>query len=594
MKLFVANRSEIARRIIFSAKKMGISTAVAYALVDADLPFVREADESLLVETDDPKAAYLDKQRVINSAKTLGATHIHPGYGFLSENADFVDLVHQAGLHFIGPSSDSMRKLGDKIGSRKFLREYGISLLPSYDGEDQSEEGLLQAAKEVGFPLLIKPSAGGGGKGMFVVSKEEDFLSSLESSKRVARSAFGDDRVFLERYIQPARHIEVQILADHQGNTICLGERECSLQRRHQKLIEESPCVVLPETLRKKIFEESRQIAQSVSYENAGTVEWVWDAADGIYFLEVNTRLQVEHPVTEMVWGMDIVEWQLRIAQGESISELKLSPKGHSIEARLCAEDPQNEFLPSGGKIFRLNLPDDLARIDFGYFEGNEVSSFFDSMLGKVIVHGETRGEAIQKLRRALEKLRLVGPKTNRGYLIQILKNEKILRANLNTKLLEQTPYRFDVLEGLKLLHSVQSVESSSISDEEDDLDFYSPWGPIKRNQVEDHWEDHGKRRYFFFDFADWSEEKKSKTLAHRASSEEEEHRSQITSPMPSKVIRLAVKEGASLKKGDLILILEAMKMEHQIKAKKDCQIKKLFVQEGQQVPPDEILVELE
>ncbi|MDB5037154.1 MAG: Methylcrotonoyl-CoA carboxylase, partial [Bacteriovoracaceae bacterium] len=382
--LYVANRGEIARRIIRSAKKLGFKTAVGYADQDADLPFVQEADLAIPLKGEEARDTYLNSKKVLAAALEAKATHLHPGYGFLSENPQFVDMVQTEKIQFVGPSSESMRLLGDKIGSRKFLKTIGTPLLPSYDGDDQSEKNLLNEATKLGFPLLIKPSAGGGGKGMLRVDRAENFISALESSKRISKAAFGDDRVFLEKLIENARHIEVQILADQSGNVFAIGERECSLQKRHQKVIEEAPCNFLSEELREKILNASKEIAQKAKYSSLGTVEWIWDGKDGIYFLEVNARLQVEHPVTEFVWKIDLVELQLRAALGESLEGLDPKPSGHSIEARLCAEDPDRDFLPSGGKIHRLKISENV-RVDFGYYEKNNIPPQFDSLIGKVI-----------------------------------------------------------------------------------------------------------------------------------------------------------------------------------------------------------------
>lgn len=595
MKLYISNRAEIASRVIRSAKKLGIETSVGFAAVDKDLPFVREATKAKCINTEDPRQAYLDPNKVIETAKLLGATHVHPGYGFLSENPEFVDQVHKEGLEFIGPPSDSMRKLGDKIGSREFLGELGVPMLPSYQGEDQSEEKLLEELERLGLPLLIKPSAGGGGKGMFKVFDKADFLDALSSSKRIAQASFGDSRVFLERFVSPARHVEVQILADGQGQVLVVGDRECSLQRNHQKIIEEAPCAFLSDQLREKIYDYSERIARAVNYKSAGTVEWIWDGADGIYFLEVNTRLQVEHPVTEKVTGWDLVAWQLRIAQGEALPEERPDFQGHSIEARICAEDPGKDFMPTGGKIHRLQFPDE-ARVDFGFSENTEVSGHFDSMLGKLISYAPTRDEARQSLIRILQDFVILGPKTNRAYLLQLLREPAFASGRISTELVAQKPFRFDMARGFELIQRLSSEEASPrVDDEEEELDIYSPWGRIAGHSSKEHLiEDFGDKRYFYFDFDDWSIKRPKPEAARAGSPEEEQLETDIRSPMPAKIIEIKKQEGDSFEASEVLMILEAMKMEHKVKAPKPGRVKSLRVKVGQQLPPDEPMMELE
>jgi 3-methylcrotonyl-CoA carboxylase alpha subunit len=598
MILYIANRGEIARRIIRTAKKMKIETIVGYANQDADLPFVKEADQAICLEGEEASETYLNFQKVIAAAKKAGATHLHPGYGFLSENAQFVDAVEKERIEFVGPTSQAMRLLGDKIGSRKFLKKIQVPLLPSYEEDDQSEDALLAAARKLGFPLLVKPSAGGGGKGMLRVDEEKNFLEALASSKRIAKSSFSDDRVFLEKFVTSARHIEVQVLADKNGTIQILGERECSLQRRHQKVIEEAPCLFLSASVRKKIYDASKKIAEAAKYHSLGTVEWIWDGADGIYFLEVNARLQVEHPVTELTWGVDLVEWQLRVAMNESVKDLRVNSTGHAIEARLCAEDPSQNFMPSGGKIHRLKFPEGV-RVDFGYFEKNEVAPQFDSMLGKIIAHSKDRSSAIQSLILALEELALMGPTTNRAYLIQILKDARVQAGELSTSLLQEMPYHFSVTAGLDLIKKSQSGIGSAgpvVNQEDEDLDLYSPWGavPSSQNSAELFFEDFGDKRYFHSSFADWAVARPKRAGGDSISQALINDEAALRSPMPAKVSKIFVKVGDHLKKGDLLLVVEAMKMEHQMKASKDITISKVLVQTGERVQVDQILIEWE
>lgn len=595
MKLYIANRSEIASRVIRSAKKLKIPTLVGYCEDDRELPFVREASKALLLKVDEPRDAYMNMEAVIAAAKEMGATHLHPGYGFLSEKAQFVSKLSEAGIKFVGPSSDAIEKLGDKIGSRLFLQKIGVPLLPSYEGEDKSEERLKSEAIKVGFPLLIKPSAGGGGKGMELVRAEGEFLEALGSSRRIAKSAFGDDRVFLERFIESARHVEVQILADESCEVVAVGERECSLQRRHQKVIEECPCAFLSDSLREQILEKSKEIARSVGYVSAGTVEWIWDGEDGVYFLEVNTRLQVEHPVTELVHGLDIVEWQLRIARGEKLTELPPSkPSGHAIELRICAEDPENDFLPTGGKIHRLELPES-SRADFGYRQGNKVGSQFDSMLGKLIVHGEDRNSAIDLAIESLEQLILVGPKTNRSYLLQVLKQDAVRRGELSTNFLSQFKYHFDVTKALRAIKSLQAGEGSTVaSGEDEDLDWYSPWGAIKRQSQSAFFEDHEGKRFYYFPFADWSERRDAAGGNRKNSSQSKSEDPDLRSPMPAKVTQILVSEGQMVESGAVTMVLEAMKMEHKIKAPFAGKVSVVAVDLNQQVDSDDLLISIQ
>jgi len=397
--------------------------------------------------------------------------------------------------------------------------------------------------------------------------------------------------------VDPARHIEVQILADRFGNIHVLGERECSMQRRHQKLIEETPCNFISKEIRAQIFEHSRNIAQAVQYESAGTVEWIWDGGDGIYFLEVNTRLQVEHTVTEAITGIDLVDCQLRVSQNEKLDNLNIESKGHSIEVRLCAEDPAKDFLPSGGKIHYLRLPEESLRVDFGYSENNVIGSDFDSMLGKIISHGKDRQEAIDKLIEGLEALCVMGPTTNRAYLLQILKSKAFKRGQLSTRLVESFPYHFDVLEALRSFQNLQNDSNPLVEPgTENDLDLYSPWGKIGSRPFSGAWwMDFGDKRYFHLNFEDWSIARPKKSISPGSSTNDAARlEKMIKSPMPSKIIKILVSERQNVKKGEALIILEAMKMEHKIKCSHDTRVSKIFVTEGQQVPPDENLIELE
>jgi 3-methylcrotonyl-CoA carboxylase alpha subunit len=596
MKLLIANRGEIARRVLRTARRLGISTCVPYAICDQNLPFVREADRAILMDVEIPQQAYMNSKALIELMKKEACTHVHPGYGFLSENAQFVSDLEAEGLGFIGPTAASIEALGDKQLSKKLLKNLRIPLVESYDGVDQSDEVFFKEAERIGFPLLIKPAAGGGGKGMIRINQIDDLGPGLTSAKRIARSSFADERLLLERYLEKARHIEVQVFGDGNGKVHLLGERECSLQRRHQKIIEESPCQFLPEKIREKLFVESRKLAEHLNYRSAGTLEWMWDGADGIFFLEMNTRLQVEHPVTEKVFGIDLVEWQLKLGMMGSFPEAVPTASGHSIEVRICAEDPSQDFMPSGGRIHRLVLPDENVRWDFGYFEKNEVSSFFDSLLGKLIVWEKSREDCIEKLIGVLSQTRIVGPATNRAYLLQILKNSEFQLGQLSTQFLNTLPPAFDYHAALRWMSRIDShqVGGEESADDHFESDIYSPWGPVELKVGQAWWEDFAGKRYFSLDFGDWSETLQKTADLSSLGESELEFESRILSPMPCKIVSLQCSTDRPFQKGETLMILEAMKMEHKIKAKHDCRITKIHVTEGQQVLPDSLLLELE
>ncbi len=588
--LYIANRGEIARRIIKSARRLGFKTVVGYSDQDRELPFVQEADDAVALGGEESKDTYLNIPKVIAAAKKMRASHLHPGYGFLSENSAFVDHVANEKIIFVGPPSSAMRLLGDKIGSRRFLQGLGVPLLPYYDGDDQTEARLQNEAELLGFPILIKPSAGGGGKGMVKVSEPQEFLEALRSSKRVAQSAFSDDRVFLERFIEKGRHIEVQILRDHHGQTFIVGERECSVQRAHQKVIEEAPCAYLPDSVREIIFDSSRNMADASGYISAGTVEWIWDGKSGIYFLEVNARLQVEHPVTEEVWGVDLVEAQLKVALGEKIEWNLSGPRGHAIEARICAENPAEGFMPSGGPVYKLSLPPE-ARCDFGYMEKNSVPSQFDSMMGKVICHGENRDDALNKLSLSIQNLLIVGPNTNRAYILQLLNDPQIRSGNLWTRMLEEIPPAFCAPEGFRLLRDL--VAPAALEQNfDDDRDLFSPWGEMGSDDEQNAYLevfDFGDKRFFHSRFFDWS----SKRVRNNAKMSDvgSSDQSELRSPLPARAIKILATNGMHLNKGDLVMIVEAMKMEIKIKSPRAGRVKEILVVEGDRIPVDALLM---
>jgi 3-methylcrotonyl-CoA carboxylase alpha subunit len=423
-KILIANRGEIALRVIQTAKEMGIKTVTLYTDEEIMLPHKSAGDESYNLGSGALKETYLNQEKIIEIAKRSGADAIHPGYGFLSEKSSFAKKVREAGLIFIGPSPEAIDLMGDKKTSKNKIQELGVPSIPGYHGDNQEISFLVKEAKKIGLPVLIKASAGGGGKGMRIVNDENEFQSALEGAKREALNAFGDDTVLLEKYITSPRHIEIQVMSDQHGNHFHLFERECSIQRRYQKIIEESPSPAVTPELRKKMTEAAIRITSGINYEGAGTIELILDTDGSFYFLEMNTRLQVEHPVTEMVTGLDLVRLQIIVAQGDKLpfTQADLKQRGHAIEVRLYAEDPDNGFLPSIGtieKIGKTNVRD--TRLDCGYVDGNAVTISFDPMLAKLISWGESREAATQKLNLALNDILFLGLKTNRDYLKRIL-----------------------------------------------------------------------------------------------------------------------------------------------------------------------------
>ena len=442
--LLIANRGEIACRIIRTARALGVRTVAVYSDADAKALHVRMADEAVHIGASPATESYLRGDRIIEAAKATGAEAIHPGYGFLSENADFAQAVIDAGLIWVGPKPDSIRAMGLKDAAKKLMTEAGVPVTPGYLGEDQDPKRLQKEAGAIGYPVLIKAVAGGGGKGMRRVESAKGFEEALESAKREAASSFGDDRVLIEKYIERPRHIEVQVFGDSHGNVVHLFERDCSLQRRHQKVIEEAPAPGMDEATREAVCGAAVRAAKAVIYEGAGTVEFIADASEGlkadrIWFMEMNTRLQVEHPVTEEITGEDLVEWQLRVASGDSLPKRQdeLSITGHAIEARLYAEDPAKGFLPSVGRLEHFELGDE-GRIESGVEEGDRISPFYDPMIAKLIARGNNRDEAIDELAAMLDSVEVWPVRTNAGFLFNALTSETFCAADLDTGFIER------------------------------------------------------------------------------------------------------------------------------------------------------------
>ena len=435
-KILVANRGEIACRIMRTAQKMGISVVAVYSEADANAPHVKLADEAVLLGPAASSESYLKADKVIEAALTTGAEAIHPGYGFLSENAGFVEAVKKAGLVFIGPDLNAIRVMGDKIESKALAISAGVSCVPGTDGAVSTIEDAQAAAAEIGYPVMVKASAGGGGKGMRVIDDETQMAEGMRAAMTEARNAFGDDRVFIEKFVVSPRHIEIQVLADSHGNVVYLGERECSVQRRHQKVVEEAPSAFITDDTRKKMGEQAVQLARAVDYLSAGTVEFIVGADQDFYFLEMNTRLQVEHPVTEQVYGIDLVEWMIRIAAGDmlDVKQADIIPQGWSIEARLYAEDSERGFLPSIGQLMRYRQPvGEGVRCDTGVEEGSKISIYYDPMIAKLIATAPTREEAIDRLILALSHYQISGVSTNRQFLTAILADADFRAGTMDT-----------------------------------------------------------------------------------------------------------------------------------------------------------------
>ena len=435
-KILVANRGEIALRIMRSCKEMGISTVAVFSEADRNAPFVRYADEAVCIGLPASSESYLNEKKIIDVCKKLKVDAIHPGYGFLSENAHFSREVEKNEIIFIGPPAEAMEMMGDKLSAKATAKKYNVPMVPGTEGAINDIKEAKKVAKEIGFPILIKASAGGGEKGMRVVENENDLEEEIKRASSEAKSAFGDGAVFIEKYVEKPRHVEIQILADAHGNVVYLFERECSVQRRHQKVVEEAPSTVLTPEIRKKMGECAVSLSKACGYVGAGTVEFLVDSKKNFYFLEVNTRLQVEHPVTEMITGIDLVKEQIKIAQGEKLSfkqeDLKIS--GHSIEVRVYAEDPANNFLPDIGRLISYKVPQGAGiRVDDGFEEGMDIPIYYDPMIAKLISYGKNREEAIARMIRAIDEYKIIGVETTLSFCKFVLQHEAFTSGNFDT-----------------------------------------------------------------------------------------------------------------------------------------------------------------
>ncbi|MBW8311572.1 MAG: acetyl/propionyl/methylcrotonyl-CoA carboxylase subunit alpha [Rhizobium sp.] len=488
-KILIANRGEIACRVIRTCRKLGIRTVAVYSEADVHAQHARLADEAWPIGGPRPQDSYLRGEAILAAAKASGAQAIHPGYGFLSENADFAEAVEAAGLVFIGPKAASMRKMGSKAGAKQLMQARGVPVVPGYTGEDQDPARLQAEADRIGYPLMIKAAHGGGGKGMRIVREAGEFAAALESCQREAAGAFGRDRVLLERYIGEPRHIEIQVFGDHHGQVIHLNERECSAQRRYQKVVEESPSPFLTPELRLRMGEAAVEAARAIDYVNAGTVEFIVGPEGDFYFMEINTRLQVEHPVTELVTGLDLVEWQLRVAAGERLPlhQGEVESRGHAIEVRLYAEDPAAGFLPGSGKLERLRLPapSPHVRLDAGVVEGDTVTIHYDPMIAKLIVHDADRPRALARLREALADCEVIGPKSNIAFLEKLVRHPRVVSGTIHTAYLDRhledvlpkeeplPPAMLALAAAACLLHD----EAATLAATATGSDPHSPWG---------------------------------------------------------------------------------------------------------------------
>ena len=440
-KVLIANRGEIAVRIIRSCQELGLKTVAVYAKSDFDSLHVKLADESVCVGGNASTESYLNKNNVLSAAIASGCDYLHPGYGFLSENADFASRVEDCAITWVGPKSETIEMMGDKAQARKVAKESGVPIIEGSDGDVQSLEDAIYWASKIGYPIMIKAVSGGGGRGMRICKNEKDLKRAFEQTQLEASTSFGDERLYMERFIDSPRHIEIQVIADNQGNVVSLYERDCSLQRRHQKMVEEGPSAILSDSTRKKLNLAAKKLAKAIKYVNAGTLEFLVDKNENFYFIEMNTRIQVEHPVTELITGVDLIKTQMLVAMGKSLpfksNQIKI--KGHAIECRILAENPKLDFRPSPGKISNLQLPGGYGvRVDTHIYNGYEIPPFFDSMIAKLIVHADSRNEAIRKMQLALKEFAIEGIETNVEYLYVLMHNKEFIDGVYDTSFFER------------------------------------------------------------------------------------------------------------------------------------------------------------
>ncbi len=619
--VLVANRGEIARRVFATARRMGIATVAVYSEADAQAAHVRDADQAVLIGPAPARESYLLPERILEAARRTGAQAIHPGYGFLSENAAFAEAVTAAGLVWIGPPPAAIRAMGLKDAAKALMSKAGVPVTPGYLGEDQTPKRLATEADRIGFPVLIKAVAGGGGKGMRLVERAEDFPAALASCQREAQASFGDDRVLLETYVTRPRHIEVQVFGDAHGEVVHLFERDCSLQRRHQKVIEEAPAPGMDAATRDAVTAAAVKAAQAVGYVGAGTVEFIADASEGlrgdrIWFMEMNTRLQVEHPVTEKVTGLDLVEWQFRVAAGEPLPlrQSQITLTGHAVEARLYAENPEAGFLPSIGKLAAFSLPD-TVRVDAGVEQGDAITPFYDPMIAKLIAHAPSREQAIADLAQACAETTVYPVKTNAAFLVRCLESVDFIAGSIDTGLIGRE------LESLVTPQepSAEALATAGWAFREAATrqDFEpSPWSALKGFRlnapplaathlflgvqgVEAPLAEEPRRRLHLPGDGSVVVFEDGEAYVFRdhppaADIEGGGGDGQVHAPMPGKVAQVLVKAGDRVTRGQPLLMLEAMKMEHTLAAPSDAVVEALLVQLGDQVSEGTLLVKLE
>jgi len=640
-KLLIANRGEIACRVMRTAKRLGVKTVAVYSDADENALHVRLADETVHLGPAAASESYLNADAVLKAISDTHADAVHPGYGFFSENADFADAVREAGAVFVGPPSQAIRDMGAKDNAKAIMEQADVPVVPGYYGDDQSLDLFATQAERIGYPILLKAALGGGGKGMRVVTNSDHLEDSISSARREAENAFGDGRLLIEKYLTQTRHVEMQVFADSHGSCVHLFERDCSLQRRHQKIIEEAPAPGLSDRVRKSMGEAAVRAAKAVNYEGAGTVEFLLTQDEHFYFMEMNTRLQVEHPVTELITGTDLVEWQLRVADGEKLpcDQNELSPAGHAIEARLYAEDPSNGFMPAPGTLHHLRWPDNVdgVRIDTGVQEGDVISPHYDPMIAKMICYGNTREDARQRLLDALEKIEIIGPGNNTNFLRMLLDHQVFTNGEMDTAFVDQladdafaspaVPLEAVVGAGLYVVHE---REAKSAARAERSNDPFSPW-----NQP-DCWRlnDQGHQDLLFMADDDDASTFHVSIFHHHgeyalsingaavgnetlneaertrvievggslyvfglgpvfclslfdpilAASEHDQVSSSFAAPMPGKIAAVAVVDDQEVTKGDVLVVVEAMKMEHAITAPRDGTIGNVLCKVGDQV----------
>ena len=641
--LLVANRGEIACRVMRTAKALGLNTVAVHSAIDRNARHVREADMAVNLGGAKAAESYLLIDKIIAAAKASGAQAIHPGYGFLSENAGFARAIEAAGLIFLGPPASAIDAMGSKSAAKALMETAGVPLVPGYHGEAQDLETFRAAAEVIGYPVLLKATAGGGGKGMKVVEREADLAEALASAQREALSSFGDSRMLVEKYVLKPRHVEIQVFADRHGHCLYLNERDCSIQRRHQKVVEEAPAPGLTPELRRAMGEAAVKAAQAIGYVGAGTVEFLLDVRGQFFFMEMNTRLQVEHPVTEAITGLDLVAWQIRVARGEAlpITQEQVPLNGHAIEVRLYAEDPANDFLPASGRLqlYRESSPGPGRRVDSGVAEGDEISPFYDPMLGKLIAWGETREEARQRLLAMLAETAVGGLRTNLGFLQRILAHPAFAAAELDTGFIPR--YQDTLLpEPVALPEAFWNIAAEALLQSESPRvrsdDEHSAWacnsgwragGPreidlhlqcngenrqvrirragapaVQLHNEQVLVEENGLRRQHLAIrrgqslFLQWQgdllEIRRFDPIAEAEASHQQH--GGMTAPMNGSIVRVLVEVGQAVEAGTALVVLEAMKMEHSIRAAHAGTVKALFCAEGDMVSEGSALVELE